>query len=58
MKLVCQATVLLAALASFGAYAQTSAACPTLPVDSGLQWEKLDGPGFLFCKALGDDGRE
>ena len=58
MKLACQAAIMLAALASFGALAQSTPNCPSLPANAGLHWEKLDGPGFLFCKALGDDGRE
>lgn len=60
MKSACQTAVLLAALASFGAAAQESpGACPSLPANAGLQWETLDGPGFLFCRALrADDGSE
>ena len=56
----CKTAVLLAALASFGATAQTAPGrCPSLPVDAGLQWETLEGPGFLFCRALRDaDGSE
>ncbi len=51
--------VALCALVPLGAYAQSSASCPTLPVDAGLRWEQLDGPGFLFCKAVRDsDGGE
>ena len=46
------------ALLPFGANAQTAANCPTLPADSGLKWDVLDGPGFLFCKALRADGSE
>lgn len=40
------------------AQAQTASNCPTLPANSGLKWELLDGPGFLFCKALREDGSE
>lgn len=40
------------------AQAQTASNCPTLPASSGLAWEALDGPGFLFCKALRADGSE
>ena len=46
------------ALLPCGANAQTAANCPTLPADSGLKWDVLDGPGFLFCKALRADGSE
>jgi len=40
------------------AQAQTASNCPTLPANSGLTWDVLDGPGFLFCKALRQDGSE
>ncbi len=51
--------VLLCALTPLGVLAQSPASCPTLPVDAGLRWEQLDGPGFLFCKAVRDsDGGE
>ena len=40
------------------AQAQTASNCPTLPASSGLKWELLDGPGFLFCRALREDGSE
>lgn len=34
------------------AQAQTMPDCPALPADAGLEWERLDGPGFTFCKAI------
>lgn len=52
MKLARQAAMLLLAFASFGVMAQTATDCPTLPSDAGLRWERLDGPGFVFCRAL------
>lgn len=39
------------------AFAQSSD-CPALPAESGLSWQKLDGPGFLFCKAMRADGSQ
>jgi hypothetical protein len=35
-----------------GAWAQSTADCPAMAADSGMAWEKLDGPGFTFCKAI------
>ena len=26
--------------------------CPSLPAGSGLHWEVVDGPDFVFCKAI------
>lgn len=41
------------------AHAQSKADCPTLPVDSGLAWDKLDSADFTFCKAIRDsDARQ
>ena len=40
------------------ALAQTAPNCPALPADAGLKWEALDGPNFLFCRALRQDGGE
>lgn len=34
------------------ANAQAAGTCPTLPADSDLHWEQLDGPDFTFCKAV------
>lgn len=51
-------TLALLALMPLAASAQSAATCPTLPVDAGLHWEQLDGPGFLFCKAIAGDGAE
>lgn len=42
-----------------GALAQPVGGCPMLPADSGVQWDKLDGPGFTYCKAIrSDDGSQ
>lgn len=40
------------------AQAQSSGSCPTLPASSGLAWEKLDGDGYTFCKAIRTDGHQ
>lgn len=49
----------LALLAAGAAHAQSANACPALPAGSGLAWEKLDGKGYTFCKAIRDsDGRQ
>lgn len=41
------------------AHAQSASDCPVLPANSGLSWEKLDGQGYTFCKAMRDsDGRQ
>jgi hypothetical protein len=45
-------------LAPGAAFAQSPASCPSLPADTGLTWEQLDGPGFVFCRALRGDGSE
>lgn len=34
------------------AQAQSAGECPLLPIDSGLSWQKLNGPDFVFCKAI------
>lgn len=49
---------LLAALPLFAVPAQALAACPALPAESGLAWERIDGPGFVFCKAMREDGQQ
>jgi hypothetical protein len=38
-----------------GALAQPVGGCPMLPADSGVHWDKLDGPGFTYCKAIRTD---
>lgn len=48
--------VALFALAGF-AQAQ-SAACPSLPADTGLTWETKTAGGTQFCRALRADGTE
>ncbi|GGK11781.1 hypothetical protein [Luteimonas terricola] len=46
-------------LAAGGVHAQSGSDCPTLPAGSELAWEKLDGAGYTFCKALRDsDGHQ
>lgn len=48
-------TTLLAAaclLMAGAAHAQSGRDCPALPADSGLAWQKLDGSGYMFCKAI------
>ena len=40
------------------ASAQTAGHCPELPAGSGLTWEAMDGPDFLYCKAMPGDGGE
>jgi hypothetical protein len=34
------------------AHAQSATTCPALPSESGLGWERLDGSGYTFCKAI------
>lgn len=46
------------ALAPLAVSAQTVATCPSLAGNSDLHWERLDGPGFVFCRALRGDGSE
>lgn len=59
MTFALRAATLLLAFASFGAMAQATTTCPALPADTGLRWEKLEGPGFVFCRALrSSDGSE
>ncbi|MBJ7574888.1 hypothetical protein [Luteimonas sp. MC1828] len=48
-------TILLASaclLMSGAVHAQSGGGCPALPADSGLAWEKLEGSGYTFCKAI------
>ena len=44
---------LLAALTAFPASAQDSA-CPPLPADSSLQWQRQVGDDFTVCRGLQD----
>lgn len=46
------ACVLACLLPAAWASAQSAGHCPTLPADSGLHWDQLDGPDFTFCKAI------
>jgi hypothetical protein len=42
-----------------GAFAQSTGDCPSMAADSGMAWEKLDGPGFTYCKAIrNEDGSQ
>ena len=46
-------------LVAGGAHAQSPGRCPTLPANSGMAWETLDGDGYTFCKAIRDsDGQQ
>lgn len=45
-------------LTPLAASAQSVATCPNLAGNSELRWERLDGPGFMFCRALRGDGSE
>ena len=41
-------------LVAGAATAQSAGECPMLPDGSGMSWKKLDGPDFIFCKAIRD----
>lgn len=58
MKRTSRMAFAILALLPMGAFAQSATACPSLPASDGLRWERLDGPGFVFCKALRADGSE
>jgi len=58
MKNLYRVAVAILVLAPGAAFAQSPASCPSLPADTGLTWEQLDGPGFVFCRALRGDGSE
>lgn len=46
-------------LGAGGAHAQSTTRCPTLPANSGLAWERMDGGDYTFCKAIRDaDGHQ
>lgn len=57
-----KATYALAAallLAAGSVHAQSASECPTLPANSGMAWEKLEGSDYTFCKAIRDsDGQQ
>ena len=54
-----RASIGLALLAIAGfAQAQSTAACPALPADSGLTWETKMAGDTQFCRALRADGSE
>lgn len=57
-----KATTVLATamlLAAGSVHAQSGIDCPTLPAGSALAWEKLDGAGYTFCRAIRDsDGQQ
>lgn len=48
----CRLWPLACLLLAGGAWAQATGDCPAMAADSGMAWEKLDGPGFTFCKAI------
>lgn len=55
----CTTLVALLSLgASASAFAQSAEACPSLPNDAGMTWKQLDGPGFVFCKAIRDSDQQ
>ena len=59
MKRTSRVAIAILALLPVGAFAQSMTACPNLPAGDGLRWERLDGPGFVFCKAIrNSDGSE
>ncbi|MGI8560007.1 MAG: hypothetical protein ACR2J7_00895 [Luteimonas sp.] len=42
-----------------GAFAQSTGNCPSMAANNGMAWEKLDGPGFTYCKAIrSEDGSQ
>ena len=43
---------LAALLLPVHASAQTAGHCPELPAGSGLTWDAMNGPDFLYCKAM------
>lgn len=59
MKAIAMLATALLFAAAGAAHAQSASDCPTLPPGSALVWEKLDGKGYTFCKAIRDsDGRQ
>lgn len=41
------------------AFAQSAGQCPELPPGTGLAWDAINGPDFLYCKAMRDgDGSQ
>lgn len=46
------AATMLAMPAARAQSAGSGAACPSLPSGAPLTWSQMDGPGFVFCKAL------
>ncbi|MGE6333847.1 hypothetical protein [Stenotrophomonas sp. NPDC077659] len=40
------------------AAAQAPVQCPSLPANSGLQWQEQSQSGFVVCRAATEDGRE
>lgn len=57
-----KATTLLATallLVAGTVHAQSTTTCPTLPANAGLSWERMDGSGYTFCKAIREaDGHQ
>ncbi|MBB1472701.1 MULTISPECIES: hypothetical protein [unclassified Luteimonas] len=52
MKTILLASACLMISGAVHAQSQSGGGCPALPADSGLAWEKLDGRGYTFCKAI------
>ena len=52
------ACVFALAAVSTAAHGQQAAPCPSLPADAELAWQRLDGAGFTFCKAVPVAGGE
>jgi hypothetical protein len=48
MTLLASACLLL----SGAVHAQSGSSCPALPAESGVAWERLEGSGYTFCKAI------
>ena len=57
-EMVTEADVSAGMLAAGSVHAQSGSDCPTLPAGSPLAWEKLDGAGYTFCKAIRTDGHQ
>lgn len=45
----------LAAVLTSPVAAAQATSCPELPATAGMSWEKLDGPDFIYCKAMRED---
>ena len=45
-------------LAGTPAFAQAGSECPRLPPSTGVTWDTLAGPDYLFCKAIDAAGKQ